>query len=1010
MPPPQLPPESYYDPKKTQKIFAIVSVILLLSLIGLFAKDYSREWKNYQRKFRALEAEKATVKVDAEDTALASNSEYQETVKALAEAQKAFNSQAAAIGTIKKEVHLAEVSQKLHTQNSQFAKAKFDALRYKYESAEHKGASDAPKLKKELQELAGKIEHLRVQIEADDAKLKVKNDELATIQKAVKDLEKKKAGFTKKKDILENKLKRIDMGAMSSVNQFADMVRDLPVIDLANPNYKVRQIVVKDIPEDVNFMRVQRVDRCTTCHLGIDNPDFKNAAQPFRSHPNLEMFVDKNSPHPVEQFACTTCHMGRGRATDFIAAAHTPRSEEQRHEWEKKYNWRELEHWANPMLPVTFTQASCFKCHKEQEVVKGAEKLNMGMALIERAGCYGCHEIDKYHAWPKTGPSLEFLASKTTPEWAYHWIEDPKAVRFNAWMPSYFNLSNNNDPQSIARGQQEIHAMVSFLFNNSKPFNADAEALTGDALKGKELVSSIGCLACHQAEEQKKDEPARTRDSLHREFGPNLIGLGSKTSQAWLYQWLKDPKRYHGETRMPDMRLTDQEAADIAAYLIKDTSPIVNKPIPVLNEKVLNSIVMDFLKKTDSIADSEKKLGSMDVKEKQNFAGQRLIREYGCYACHKIPGFENEKPIGVELTEEGSKSKERLDFGFTKIEHNKQAWFKQKILDPRIFDVGKTVEPLDRLKMPNFHFTEEEAQAVTTVIMGMVKDYPDPAKMPNKGVKGSFITEGQKTVRQFNCQGCHIIEGEGGVVENSIAQWLETSQGRSANDAKAVVRSFAPPTLLGEGAKVQADWLFGFLHDPSVKMRPWLHVRMPTYGFHSKEINTLVKYFNYLDDEDFPFTTMHHANLDREEFDAAEHLMSVNAFDCAKCHVFGKSMPHGSADSWGPDLLLSKRLKPEWIIRWITNPSAVLPGTKMPTFFDPNDFENAGPPDVLAGDEHRQIKALRDYLLTISSDPEAAAKVVDALSKQQPPKPAEPTTQAKDPAASQEKAPEKPVK
>jgi hypothetical protein len=37
----------------------------------------------------------------------------------------------------------------------------------------------------------------------------------------------------------------------------------------------------------------------------------------------------------------------------------------------------------------------------------------------------------------------------------------------------------------------------------------------------------------------------------------------------------------------------------------------------------------------------------------------------------------------------------------------------------------------------------------------------------------------------------------------------------------------------------------------------------------------------------------------------------------------------------------------------------------MPSFYDPDNFATAGPDDVLGGDEERQIRALRDYLLTL---------------------------------------------
>ena len=41
--------------------------------------------------------------------------------------------------------------------------------------------------------------------------------------------------------------------------------------------------------------------------------------------------------------------------------------------------------------------------------------------------------------------------------------------------------------------------------------------------------------------------------------------------------------------------------------------------------------------------------------------------------------------------------------------------------------------------------------------------------------------------------------------------------------------SLAPPLLTPEGAKVQPDWLYAFLQGP-ITIRPWLNVRMPTFG------------------------------------------------------------------------------------------------------------------------------------------------------------------------------------
>ena len=110
---------------------------------------------------------------------------------------------------------------------------------------------------------------------------------------------------------------------MSFQNKIADFIRDLPILDFMAPYYKVNQIVVQDVKYDVNFAAVPQVDRCTSCHLGIDNPDFIDDSQPYTTHPNLDLYITSASPHPMDNFGCTSCHAGREEVL-FISSSHTP--------------------------------------------------------------------------------------------------------------------------------------------------------------------------------------------------------------------------------------------------------------------------------------------------------------------------------------------------------------------------------------------------------------------------------------------------------------------------------------------------------------------------------------------------------------------------------------------------------------------------------------------------------------------------------------------------------------
>ena len=79
----------------------------------------------------------------------------------------------------------------------------------------------------------------------------------------------------------------------------------------------------------------------------------------------------------------------------------------------------------------------------------------------------------------------------------------------------------------------------------------------------------------------------------------------------------------------------------------------------------------------------------------------------------------------------------------------------------------------------------------------------------------------------------------------------------------------------------------------------------------------------------------------------------------------GAKTPEGPKEGWAPDLTMARqRLNPNWILKWLKDPQKVQPGTKMPSFYP------GGPDDVFGGDEERQIRAIRDYLMVIGTPAE----------------------------------------
>ena len=375
-------------------------------------------------------------------------------------------------------------------------------------------------------------------------------------------------------------------------------------------------------------------------------------------------------------------------------------------------------------------------------------------------------------------------------------------------------------------------------------------------------------------------------------------------------------------TKMPSLRLTDNEAGAITAYL----ATLGSKSTP--------------------IADIEQKLAD----PKNIKRGEALVRKYGCAGCHDIEGMENESRIGVELTTFGSKTVEELAFGNrTDVKHTWDDWTFQKIKNPR----GYATERVEQL-MPQFNLADEDIAALRILLGGFRERKVGHRYLADQGLRTQQVAEGRRLMQQYNCIGCHEIEKRGGFVKKF---YEEPTQ--------------APPPLNGQGEKVQSDWFFGFLKAP-IPLRPWLDIRMPTFGFSDDHATQLVNYFNGLAKVEQPYAYIDDNKIPPEHIEAARTLVSQDYYNCFSCHVRGGKTPDGPKEGWAPDLQLARqRLNPNWILKWLRDPQKVQPGTKMPSFYP------GGPDNILKGKDQnetdsRQIEALRDYLMTLGRAPVAA--------------------------------------
>jgi cytochrome c551/c552 len=749
------------------------------------------------------------------------------------------------------------------------------------------------------------------------------------------------------------------------------------------------------------------VDRCQSCHVGTD-PRYvppqitltkadlgmaKSTDAPFTSHPDIDLL----KWHPLEKFGCSPCHGGNGRAIDSVRRGHG------RYEhWLWPLYYREnfeagcQQCHAGDMVtehaPVLnegkqlYRAKGCVGCHRfngfdnqDEQLVSARQRIlaiektkgddEQEIPRLQKLGdnapdniaaekFYGqatnlTVEISRMDAErealegrshnliqeiKKVGPDLKEARQKLHKEWIPYWVAHTTEFRPTTKMPQF----------RFAAG--DVEAISAFIWQNALTGPALDHQQPGNSAHGKQLLESRGCLACHSVGEGT--------NSVGGTFAANLSRVGEKDNYDYLVRWVHNPRQrtrpycsyekrdlgpedyakhnlpfvfdeQHSRcpndnhelvveqpTVMPSLRLSPDDARDVASYLITLKHP---------DATYADASFMDD--------------------PAQAAKGKELVRHYGCAGCHEIIGFEDEGRIGTELTNEGSKPIERLDFAlFTedakrgilpdgkKSERgpwfDSKGFFEEKLRNPGLYDQGKYhANPMDALRMPKPNLQSNgELEALVTMLLGSTDPTLPPEYMFKPFDRRRYIEDGWWIVTKYNCIGCHQID----VGQKTVLQTLPFYQGEN--------KANLPPVLTTEGARVNPEWLRQFLANPSLStsdtnrngVRQYLQVRMPTFYLSDDEIRKIVLFFQALSSQPTPFIPPSVRPLDPTETAMARSLFTSPAAPCLKCHMTGN--PEHDKNASAPNFLLAhERLQPAWTERWITDPAKIIPGTAMPS-------------------------------------------------------------------------------
>ena len=287
------------------------------------------------------------------------------------------------------------------------------------------------------------------------------------------------------------------------------------------PNAVTKAAVLATPPEIHQFMLtgLQRVDRCTTCHLGVEDPTMKNAPEPFRYHANL-------GPHVPARFGCTICHGGQGLATDKNGAHGS------------------VEFWPNPLLSKDYIRASCGRCHKEGDV-PGVPELTEGRHLFESQGCRGCHKLNGVGG--SIGPDLTAEgANHRAPEWLERHFLAPNAVSAGSAMPDFHFTKD--------QARDLTYYMLSLTSEEMGSYYASVRLIPGPAY-GRQLFVEKNCITCHAV------------GGVGAKIGPDLLGVTKRHSTEWLDEQLINPELVYPGSSMPEYDLETNARKALLAYL-----------------------------------------------------------------------------------------------------------------------------------------------------------------------------------------------------------------------------------------------------------------------------------------------------------------------------------------------------------------------------------------------------------------------------------------------------------
>ena len=94
----------------------------------------------------------------------------------------------------------------------------------------------------------------------------------------------------------------------------------------------------------------------------------------------------------------------------------------------------------------------------------------------------------------------------------------------------------------------------------------------GDAVNGRRLLASKGCVACHRIAGVAPQGSTVGPALGGADKNSYIAGILPNTREN-MVRWIMHPRQVHPASAMPELGVSEQEAADMAAYLHRLPKP-----------------------------------------------------------------------------------------------------------------------------------------------------------------------------------------------------------------------------------------------------------------------------------------------------------------------------------------------------------------------------------------------------------------------------------------------------